>query len=142
MAKFAAASDLFERVVENNVAKVEEYLQLGDSPLWRELIRYEFDISDIAHPKLQNHQLLNKLCAYEIKTLSSFHVAALLGLNDVLMALMEKDIPIDMPTVSGSTAFHLACFSGKMDTVNLLREIYKADISRRDRQVYAIKKNF
>ena len=135
MAKHAAAKNLIDRVISNDVTKVEEFLNLGDSLLFRELIRYEFDIQALLRSDTNLHALFPKLLAYEIKTLSAFHLAAMNGASDIVMSLMEKDVPVDVPTVTGTTPLHLACFAGKADTVNLLIEVYKADIERVDRCV-------
>ena len=135
MAKYAAAFNLFETALVNNVIKVEERLILGDSLLWRELIRYEFDLRQLETTKLKGHSLIPKLLAYDIKTLCTFHMVVMLGYNDLLMSLMEKDIPVDIILVSGTTALHMACFAGHLDLVQLLIQIYKADLHKCDRWV-------
>ena len=135
MAKHAAAKNLLDRIIANDVGKVEDFLALGDSVLWRQLIRYEFAVSSLTHPELAELLLLPKLATYEICTLSAFTLTALLGASDILMSLMEKDVPVDMRTESGTTALHMAAFAGRAEVIELLLEVYKADVSCVDRWV-------
>ena len=46
-----------------------------------------------------------------------------------------QDIPVDMGLSSGTTALHLASFAGEIETVKLLKDVYKAEINKQDRSV-------
>ena len=94
-------------------------------------MRYEFNINTM--PLFKNDKLIPKMLAYEIKTISPFHLAAMVGSNDILVNLLDKDVPVDMPLASGTTALHMASFAGHDETVQVLLDVYKADLCKRDR---------
>ena len=40
---------------------------------------------------------------------------------------------MDIALSSGTTALHLASFAGELDTVKLLKDVYKAEINKQDK---------
>ena len=77
--------------------------------------------------------LLPHLLSYEITTMSAFHLAALSGHNDALITFIDHDIPVDIGLQSGTTALHLASLAGKPETAEMLIDIYKAEVNRKDK---------
>ncbi len=131
MSKQATAKSLLESIYKQQLGDIETKLGWGDSLSWRELIRYEFELTSL--DMFRSDVLISKLLVYEIRSISPFHLAAMLGNNDILVNLLDKDIPVDMPLSSGTTALQIASFAGHDDTVKILLDVYKADLNRRDR---------
>lgn len=127
-----AARELFSHVKDNNIKQVEACLKDG-SPLWRDAIRFTFPTLSMMEYVLKGNPLIPKLVACEIVTLSPFHLAAMLGFNDILVNFVDKDVPVDLCLESGTTALHLASFAGHVSTVKMLVDIYKAELDKQDR---------
>ncbi|KAK2187367.1 hypothetical protein NP493_168g03000 [Ridgeia piscesae] len=126
-----AADILLQLVAHNNVAEIETCL--ADGAQWRDIIRYEVPIGGNSKGRL-DEALMIKLMSCEVTNITAFHLAALLGLTDIIVTFIEHDVPVDFPLqTSGSTATHLASFAGHTITLQLLLDVYKADVSITDR---------
>ena len=129
----AIAYLLIEHCKDEASAKVEKCLESGDSYSWRDILRFEFDTEILLETLLRYDIILPKLMLYEIKTVSPFHYAALLGNQDILVCFLDKDVPVDLALKSGTTALHLASFSGNAKIIELLVDVYKADLNKQDK---------
>lgn len=67
--------------------------------------------------------------------MSPFHLASMTGHNDILISFIDHDIPVDVGLSTGTTALHLACLAGKVDTVEILLRVYQAEVNRKDKCV-------
>ena len=129
----AVANLLMEHCKNDAADKVEKCLESGDSYSWRDILRFEFDTETLIETLLRYDVVLPKLILYEIRTISPFHYAALRGNRDILVCFLDKDVPVDLALKSGTTALHLACFSGNAEIVKLLVDVYKADLNKQDK---------
>lgn len=135
----AIASLLMDHIKNNDVKQVEECLHTGSrtnqptKSQWRDVIRYEFSIQALMEYTLRYDVIAPRLLAYDIVSLSPFLYAALKGHDDILINLIEHDVPVDMTIESGTAALHLAAFAGKVSTIRMLVGVYKADVNKQDK---------
>lgn len=125
------ARELFEDVKTNDITGVKQRINSGG--VTADVIKYELFIPTLLEHSLQENKLAFKLLQCEINSLSSFHLAAMLGRLDILIDFLDKNIHVDAILESGTTALHLASFGGHMATVRLLLNVYKADVNKQDR---------
>lgn len=141
MSRESSSRALLNAVLANDLQALQKILSQGDAALWRELIRYEFSlpslISAAGPAALREDPRGPKLLDYEIRSMSALHCAALKGHFDLVLELLDRDIPVDTPLASGTTMLHLAAFSGYVPLISALIDIYKADRFRTDRLVLA-----
>ena len=105
-----AADILLQLVAHNNVAEIEACL--ADGGQWRDIIRYEVPIGGNSKGRL-DEALVIKLMSCEVTNITAFHLAALLGLTDIIMTFIEHDVPVDFPLKVGAAfrvQFHFASF--------------------------------
>ena len=89
-----AADILLQLVAHNNVAEIEACL--ADGAQWRDIIRYEVPTGGNSKGRL-DEALVIKLMSCEVTNITAFHLAALLGLTDIIMTFIEHDVPVDFP---------------------------------------------
>ena len=134
---------LFTFVVANNVKFVEQWLKKktnagGGGGDRRATIRTELDLRGPIAYNLRDCRLVPPLLAIRTTTVSALHLAALLGHNDILVNLLDWDVPVDAALVqSGGTPLQFASLAGHLHTVSLLIDVYKADVGIADKWVDA-----
>ena len=136
----SAARALLNAVLVNDLQKVQELMSHGDTHSSRTIARYEFSLPELTSTSgpeaIRDDPRCPKLIDYEILSMSAIHCAALFGHLDIVMDVLDKDVPVDTPLASGTTLLHLAAFGGADNLVNALIDVYKADRFRTDRWVW------
>ena len=132
MKKDVSARILVDLVNSNDIKQVEATLSSGDLSSWRDIIQFEFPLENLHKTILKNNNLIPKLISCEISSISSFHLAAILGHVEIIVTILDRDVPVDFALASGTSALQLACFAGKLETVKILVNIYAAQLNVQD----------
>lgn len=85
---------LLHLVARNQVRQVEACLANGAQ--WRDVIRYEVSLVGNGNGRL-DETLVMKLMSCEVTNITAFHLAALLGLTDIIVSFIDHDVPVDFP---------------------------------------------
>ena len=62
----------------------------GDAAIVKEAVSVPFGILSLLEYTLKEVPIAAKLLCYEINTISAFHLAALLGQNEVIVTMLDK----------------------------------------------------
>ena len=108
-----------------------------DPDFWKRQFRYELPVAhlidDVSLP-FRSEVLLPGLDSdCQMHTISAFHYAAMCGSNEVVRKAVQFGLPSDTGLENGTTALHLASFSGKLDTVKILVDELHADLNKTDK---------
>ena len=90
------ADRLLHLVAGNKVSEVESCLADGTSSHWRHVIRHEVSLAGSGIGRLDETIVL-KLMSCEVTSITAFHLAALLGLTDIIVSFIDNDVPVDFP---------------------------------------------
>ena len=128
------ALNLLNLVKSRDTNAIELLLKTEPGVPWTEIIVYEFDMFSLVNITTGDDQeLIENLLHYEIKSVTPFHLAAILGLTDTMVSFLIKGIPVDYQTTYDSTVIQLASFGGHLDAVRILFEAHRANVDLTDK---------
>ncbi|CAD5126099.1 DgyrCDS14270 [Dimorphilus gyrociliatus] len=126
---------IFLIVLTNDRNQLEKYLNYWTTDYTRSILSEEVRLLTLKDSLLKGSEIVLKLQTCNIESLTSTHLAAYKGYDDLLTTLLTNDEALLNIRLKNSDIglLHLASFGGHISTVVLLVEVFQVDIEDRDK---------